>query len=77
MSSSPSDMLLPIAAFLTFQNVFVMKFVVCFVFPQEVLLSTTSAMGMAVGGSLLTLGSALETSEALQSLPLAPCQFHL
>lgn len=79
----PSDILLSIEAFLTFLNVFVKKFVVYFMFPQE---SVTDQYHQYHGTycfwqtegplTLPFLGSTLENFEALQSFLPIPWQFH-
>lgn len=79
----PSDILLSIEAFLTFLNVFVKKFVVYFMFPQESVTDQyhqyrgTCCFWQTEGPLTLPfLGSTLENSEALQSFLPIPCQFH-
>lgn len=79
----PSDILLSIATFLTFLNVFVKKFVVYFMFPQESVVdhprySRTCCRWQREGSHTLSfLHSTLENPEALQSFLPILCQFHL
>lgn len=49
----PSDILLSIAAFLTFQNVFVENFMVYFRFPQKVLLITTTGLAIVAAKGIV------------------------